>query len=168
MSFLTNVKDYFRKNRYLGHFYEILYWKKIYKYNNIPDKDFAKIIYKKIVGKELNIENPRTFDEKQWYLKLFNRDPLLTKCTDKYLVREYVKDCGLGHILNNIFAIYDNANQINFNEFPENRVFLKCNHTSGYNVIYDKNKPFDKKAFIRKFNFILQQNYYWASRDMEL
>ena len=42
-------------------------------------------------GYELNLENPKTFNEKLQWLKLYYHDPLITKCADKYLVREYIK-----------------------------------------------------------------------------
>lgn len=131
---------------------------------SISDIEFAKMSYKDKIGGELDLDNPCTFDEKLWYLKLSNRDPLLTKCSDKYLVREYVEECGLGHILNELYGVYDDAKDIDFDRLPPS-CFFKCNHTSGYNIIFDRDKPFDKKDFIRKFNFILHQNYYWVSRE---
>lgn len=130
----------------------------------MSDKEFALSMYKSRTGKELNIENPVTFDEKLWYLKLNNRDPLLTVCSDKYKVREYVTECGLGGILNDLYGVWDDARKIDFSALPS-PCFLKCNHTSGANIIYDRNKKFDKRDFIRTFNFMLKQNYYYGSRE---
>lgn len=128
------------------------------------DEEFAYRVYKERTGKELNLKDPQTFDDKVWYLKLHNRDPLLTLCSDKYQVREYVEQCGLGHILNELYGVYDNANEIDFDSI-QSPCFLKCNHTSGYNIIFDRSKPFDRRGFIRRFNFVLKQNYYWGSRE---
>jgi len=121
------------------------------------DVEFAHRYYKERTGLDLNLEYPQTFNEKLWYLKLNYRNPLLTICSDKYKVREYVKECGLEHILNTIYKVYHNAADIDFDNLPSSKVFFKCNHTSGYNAIYDKNSKFNKKHFIRKFNFILRQ-----------
>ena len=49
-------------------------------------------------------------------------------------MRDYVKQCGLETLLTRIYAVYENANQINFKELP-GRFVLKCNHGSGFNII---------------------------------
>jgi hypothetical protein len=131
---------------------------------HVSDEVAAIELYKLSRGKALNLDDPQTFDEKLWYLKLHNHDPLLTVCSDKYRVREYVEQCGLGHILNELYGVYDDARNIDFRALPS-PCFLKCNHTSGYNFIYDRNKTFGRQSFIREFNFMLKQNYYWNSRE---
>lgn len=60
----------------------------------LPDETYAKWFHKQYTGKSLDLENPKTFDERLWWLKLNNRDPLMTTCSDKYAVREYVKEQG--------------------------------------------------------------------------
>lgn len=131
---------------------------------SVSDRDFAVSKYRSVTGKNLDLDNPTTFDEKLWYLKLNNRDPLLTICSDKYRVREYVEQCGLGGILNELYGVWDDAKKIDFAALPS-PCFLKCNHTSGTNIIYDRGKEFDKRDFIRTFHFMLKQNYYFASRE---
>lgn len=128
------------------------------------DVTYAKKYYKKYTGKRLDLDNPKSFNEKIWWLKLYNRDPLLTVCSDKYAVRDYVKECGLRRILTNIYGVYKNANDINFDQF-EDEVFLKCTHGSGVNIIYDPNKPFDRSDFINTFNSHLKHNAYLNSRE---
>ncbi|TKZ35414.1 glycosyl transferase, partial [Brachyspira catarrhinii] len=51
-----------------------------------------KKLFKIGTGYELNLENPKTFNEKLQWLKLYYHNPLMTKCADKYLAREYIKD----------------------------------------------------------------------------
>jgi len=75
-----------------------------------------------------------------------------------------VKQCGLENILNELYGVYDDARDIDFDSL-QSPCFLKCNHTSGANIIFNRNKPFDRRDFIRRFNFLLKQNYYWASRE---
>lgn len=140
-------------------------WKKYNNLMKISDTEFAYRHYRKITGKELNLNEPKSFNEKLWYLKLNYRNPLMTKCSDKYKVREYVKECGLEHILNEVYKVYDSAKEINFNNLPSDQVFFKCNHTSGYNAIYKEGHVFNKRHFVRKFDFILRQNYYHVSRE---
>lgn len=128
------------------------------------DVTFAYRRYREVTGQKLNLENPQTFDDKVWYLKLHNRNPLLTICSDKYQVRKYVEQCGLGHILNELYGVYNNAREIDF-ETLHSPCFLKCNHTSGCNLIFDREKPFNQRDFIRTFNFMLKQNYYYGGRE---
>lgn len=140
-------------------------WKKQKQlFESTAEETFAKNYYREHVGQELNLNDPRTFDDKLWYLKLHNRDPLLTTCSDKCKVREYVAQCGLEHILNELYGVYDDARKIDFDALPS-PCFLKCNHTSGDNLIFDRSKPFDKHDFIRRFNFMLKQNYYWGGLE---
>lgn len=130
----------------------------------IDDETFQHRCYKKMFGREIDLVNPTTLDEKQIYLKLHNRDPLLTLCSDKVKSREYVRERGCEDILIPQIGVYQNAQEIPFDSFKE-PVFLKCNHLSGANKIYDPKKEFDRAKFIRKFNFLLKKNQYVVSRE---
>lgn len=134
------------------------------KRNKLSDEEFAQWMYENHTGKRLDLQNPRTYDEKVWYLKLHERDELQKKCSDKYLVREYVKECGLEHILNEVYGIYHSFAEIPFDRLPD-RFFLKCTHTSGCNAIFDRNKPFDYKYQENEFNFWMKRDYFWGSRE---
>ena len=130
----------------------------------LSDELFAKLNYKENTGETLNLDNPETFNEKLWWLKLNNRDPLLTVCSDKYKVRDYIREKGLAHILTKLYGVYDNADDIDFGKLPD-RAFIKTNHRSGANIIWDRNNPFDHNKFRKRFNKALKSNYYWQSRE---
>ena len=93
-----------------------------------------------------------------------NRDSLLTICSDKYKVRDYVRQHGLGHILTKLYGVYNNADDIDFDKLPA-KAFIKTNHGSGTNILWDKNNPFDIGKFRKRFNAALKRNYYWQSRE---
>ena len=101
----------------------------------------SKRIYNKTHSKKINLKNPQLFNEKLVYLKLKNiKNPLIIKCTDKYLVREYIEEQGYKEILNDLIGVYDKAEEIEWEKLP-NKFALKCNHGCGYNIICtDKNK----------------------------
>ncbi len=102
----------------------------------------TKARYKSIVGKKLNLKNPSTFKEKLLWLKLKNyiRNPLAVQCADKYMVRDYVKDCGYEGILNELLYVYDSPEQIVWEDLPQ-QFALKWNFGAGYNIICsDKDK----------------------------
>lgn len=125
---------------------------------------FANNMYKKYTGKTLNLETPRTYNEKLWWLKFHYRNPLQTICCDKYRVRGYVETCGLSHILVKLYGVYKSAKEIDFSQF-EHEVFLKINSGSGGNIIYDPKNPFNIKNFVTDFNSRLRHNYYYNSRE---
>lgn len=134
------------------------------RFDRMEDIEFAKCIYKDRTGIDLNLENPRTFDEKLWWLKYHNKSPLLTKCTDKYLVRDYVKKCGLSSILPKIYGVWDSVDDINLEHLP-NRFFLKTNNGSGCNVLCNDKMTFDlehAKKILRKG---LESNYFYVLRE---
>ena len=67
----------------------------------MSDKFFLKVRWLKVVGYKLDLRHPKTFNEKLQVLKLgqyYNND-LITKCADKYRVREYIKEKGFPEIL---------------------------------------------------------------------
>ena len=76
-------------------------------FNWIPDKPYLKIQYKAFFGCELNLDKPKTFNEKLQWLKLHDRNPLFTILADKYAIREYIKEnLGEEYLINKIWRIY--------------------------------------------------------------
>ena len=57
-------------------------------FNKMPDERYLKLKYKKCIRRDLDLENPKTFNEKLQWLKLYNRKPEYTMMVDKYKVRE--------------------------------------------------------------------------------
>lgn len=124
------------------------------------------------VGYYPNIDNPQSFNEKIQWLKLYYRDPLLTKCTDKLLVRDYIKEKIEKRFLVPLIGVYDDVDQIDFEKFP-NKFVLKTNNASGRNIICkDKNKLNIKEARFLLNNWLKPENshyfysYEWAYKDI--
>ena len=130
----------------------------------LPDEKYAQWFHKLYTGKGLDLKNPKYFDEKIWWLKINNRDPLLTKCSDKHAVREYVKEKGLEHILIPQLGLYKNAKDIPFSEYNE-EVIIKCTSGSGENYFFAPQKNNDIKMIVKRMNYTLKQNPYWYSRE---
>lgn len=94
-------------------------------FNWLPDKEMLKLQYFIKFGRKLNFNNLKRLTEKiQWY-KLYYHDPLMNICADKYRVREYINKNNLNSILNELYAVYDDADKIDFSELP-NRFVMKC------------------------------------------
>ena len=95
----------------------------------------SRVLYRGAFDRPLNLKHPGTFDEKLQWLKLnaYRDDALVRQCADKYAVRQYVEDAGCGEILNDLYGVWESADQIVWEALPE-RFALKCNHGSGYNL----------------------------------
>lgn len=151
--------------------------KKIYiNLNNILNKIlicinpilYSKRVYRKTLGKKLNLKNPVEFNEKLMWLKFntyYNND-LITQCADKYRVRDYVKKCGCEEILNDLIGVYNNINEIEWNSLP-NKFAIKCNHGAGYNIICtDKNK-LDEKQVKKQLSEWMKEDYSKIAAEMQ-
>ncbi|MBR2589953.1 MAG: carboxylate--amine ligase [Clostridia bacterium] len=131
----------------------------------LPDEKYAQWFYKFYTGKRLDLENPKRFDEKIWWLKLHNRDPFMTVCSDKYAVRQVVKDAGHEDILiPQIGTVYNNADKIPFDSITKEAI-IKCTSGSGENYFFDPAKKNDIKMIRKRINFALKQNPFWFSRE---
>lgn len=144
--------------------WRILHITNIFIQRIMPDEQYFKWAYKKNSGLELDFQNPKTFDEKQLWIKMYYRDPLYTKCSDKYLVRDYVKSKGLGHILNTLYGVYDPKSGIEWEKLPKS-FYLKANNSSGVNLRCDDIQTFDKKAAENYFKKEMRINPYYNSRE---
>lgn len=88
--------------------------------------------------KRLNLDNPKTLNEKILYLSLRTDTSKWTPLTDKYLVREYVKEKVGEDKLVKLYGKWENAKDIDFSKLPDKFV-LKTNHGSGeIRIVKDK------------------------------
>jgi hypothetical protein len=130
----------------------------------LPDKLLISLRYLKVYGCLPNLDTPLTFDEKiQWY-KLYYRDKLMTDLTDKFAVRKYIESNGLTAILNELYGVYDKADEIDFSRLPKSFV-LKATHGSGMNIICTDKDDLnwkDCKTLMRQW---LKTNYYNSGRE---
>lgn len=118
------------------------------------------------LGYKLNLENPRTFNEKIQWFKFYVRDPRTTRCADKYAVREYVAEkIGEEHLVP-LLGIYDSVKEIDISKLPKEFVF-KPNHESGRVILcHDKGAiNWRKQADVMK-NW-LRENYYYQTGEWQ-
>ena len=95
----------------------------------MSDKYFIKVMWKQMAGYSLDLDNPRTYNEKLQWLKLYDRNPLYTQLVDKYRVKEWVKHkIGEEYVIP-LIAVYDDVDEIDVASLPYQFV-LKCNHVA--------------------------------------
>jgi hypothetical protein len=107
----------------------------------------------------LNLRNPVTLNEKILYQSLKTDIGLRTKLTDKWLVREYVKECGFSEILVQLFGVWDRADEIDFDTLPSQFV-LKPNHGSGDIIIVRDKSLINKDSIVAQLNDDLRKAGY--------
>lgn len=117
-----------------------------------------KFIYFLRTGKSLNLKEPKDLNEKFQWISINWRNPLITRCADKYLVREYLIGKGCGDILNELYGAYDRGEDIPFEALPE-KFALKCNHGSHMNIICEDKSSFDKTSAVKQLNKWLSKPY---------
>lgn len=159
-------RDFSHTNIFLGRVYSKISTIKT-KYSSVLSDDlYSKIKYYENTNLKLNLKKPITFNEKLWWLKTNYRTPLMTKCSDKVEVHDYLDGIGLGHLSNTIRGVYDAAEDVPFSEM-DGKFFIKCNHVSAVNAFFDSKKgsDFNRKRFNKEFNEALKTNYYYQSRE---
>lgn len=161
----------FRKVRFLKTPKNIVGW---VMYNCCPwlmtRRYWQEMNYLLLTRQHLNLDNPKTFNEKLQWLKLYDRNPLYTKLVDKYLVKDWVAEkIGREYIIPTL-AVYESPNEIVLDELP-NQFVLKCNHDSGSVVICRDKNVFDFDEAKRKLDRCLKKSTYafcgeWAYKDV--
>lgn len=130
----------------------------------MPDKEYLKCRYKLYIGKKLNLDNPKTFNEKLQWLKLYDKNPNYTKMVDKYEAKNYVGNIiGQEYIIPTL-GVYDKFEDINFSELPSQFV-LKCTHDSGGVVICKDKSKLNIEEAKKKLNKSLKMNFYYLARE---
>lgn len=131
-------------------------------------KDFKKEvrrIYKPFFKTDVDWVNPQNLIEKIYWLQFNSDTSLWTKYADKYLVRDYIRECGFDDILPILYGKWDNANYINFDKLPSSFV-LKTNNGCGTNIIVRDKSKLNKKSTIKRLNQWLSIPYGYAAAQI--
>lgn len=133
--------------------------------NQVADKEFLFMKYKKVHKREIDFDNPSTFNEKLQWLKLYNRRPEYTVMVDKYQVRTYIENKIGAQYLVPLLGVWDDPDEIDFSALPEQFV-LKCNHNSGLGMCICKDKKQLNISKVKKgLRKGLKQDYYLTGRE---
>lgn len=153
MSFFQNFRNYI--------FYHAVY---AGVFNGWTDEKYLRMLIRRNCGYELNLDDPKTFNEKQQWLKLYDRRPIYTtmvdKCDAKGIIAEKVGDRYVVPTL----AVWDRVEDINLDVLP-NSFVLKTTHDCGGVVICRDKASFDFKAAKKHLKKHFNTNYYLTSRE---
>ena len=133
--------------------------------NWMPDQMYLKKIFQYSLGYKLDLDAPKTFNEKLQWLKLYDRKPLYTQLVDKFEVRRYVAEkLGESYLIPLIGGPWGSVDEIDFDALPDQFV-LKCTHDSGGVIVCRDKAALDIEAAKKKLTQCLKRNYYWSNRE---
>ncbi|MDR0534580.1 MAG: hypothetical protein LBH01_11570 [Verrucomicrobiales bacterium] len=122
-------------------------------------------------GAFFGIKKAVTFNEKIEWIKANYRKPLMVRCADKYLAREYVGSLLPETYLVPLYGVYRRAEEINYDQLPE-QFALKVNHGSGWNIFCRSKSQLDRRQANAQLNGWLDQSWYnhrnreWVYKDI--
>ncbi|SEP83396.1 ATP-grasp fold amidoligase family protein [Butyrivibrio sp. TB] len=122
----------------------------------------SKYLFRSMLGQHLDLRKPQGLNAKITWLKLntYRDNPLVTRCSDKYAVRNYVSECGFTEILNELYGVWEDVENICWDALPQSFV-LKCNHGCGYNILCPEKELADREKIIAKLKKWMEDDY-WA------
>ena len=132
--------------------------------NWISDKTYINILFFIQFGKKVNFKNPKTFNEKLQWIKIYDRDKKYVDYVDKYEVRKYVEEKLGKEVLIPLLWVGNQANDIPFDKLPE-KFIIKCNHGSHTNIICNDKNNFQYNEAILKLNKWMKKSWYWYGRE---
>ena len=133
-------------------------------YKRMDDLSYLKKMYFAYFGKELNLDNPKTFNEKTQWLKLFDRNERYIQMADKYDAKKYIDETlGSGFSVPTI-GIYKDLKDIDFNNLPNSYVIKTTHDSGGFVIVKDKNN-LDIKELTKKINKSLKNKYFYYQRE---
>jgi hypothetical protein len=133
-----------------------------------PDhKELYNIIHR-LCWRELrdfpNLVNCRDFNDRIQWLKLFDQDPEIIRCSDKVLVRDYVAERVGPQYLTKLYQVHERFDDIDFDSLPSAFV-IKANHDSGTVILVRDKAQLDKGAAREQIDSALSRPYGWENGE---
>lgn len=145
---MNKLKQYFKK---IIHLYLV----RLYKYFPAAVTICNHYLLTK---KIINLKEPKTFNEKLEWLKVYYKNKHISLCTDKYEVRKYVIDKCNSNILNDLIGVFNNSKEIDWEKLP-NSFIIKCTHGCGYNILVNNKDTINKEYIINKLDQWMKEDY---------
>ena len=130
----------------------------------IGDAIYLKISYFLLMGKRLNLSNPKTLNEKINWLKVNDRKNEYIDMVDKHNAKEYVANViGSDYVIPTL-GVWNNVDEIDFNSLPDKFV-LKCTHDCGSAIVCKDKESISKEFIKNRLDKCLRRNYFWMGRE---
>ncbi len=133
-------------------------------YDRMEDRKYLELRYKMIAGKNLNLDDPRSFDDKLQWLKLYDHNPFYSSIVDKYEAKKYISERVGEEYVPKILGLWNDYSDIDFSSLPSSFV-LKCTHDSGGVVICKDKNNFDYSRAKRIIDGSMKKDFYLQKRE---
>lgn len=128
------------------------------------DAIVVKVEYFLRTGRILNLKNPKRFNDKLQWLKLYHKNPNYTERVDKYDIKKIVANKIGSEYVIPTYGIWKSFDEIDFDLLP-NQFVLKCTHDSGGIVICMDKAKLDKEKARKKIEKCLKRKYFYEHRE---
>ncbi len=139
--------------------------KMFHRYDALDPIAYTNRLGKAICGYDFHAENPRSFNEKICYLKLFYRNPLWERVADKHEVKVFLQEIGLGEYVPKEYGVYSSSKEIHLDSLPDEFV-LKATHDCGSVFLCKKGQTNFKEVF-EKLDASLKSSYKERNHNFE-
>lgn len=132
----------------------------------LSDETYLRWIYYLETGNKLDLKDPKRYNEKLQWIKLFDHNPLYTELADKYAVKKIVSEKVGDEYVAKCLGVWDRAEDIDWDSLPSKFV-LKTTHDGGNNgvfIVRDK-LQIDKPQMIRRINASLHRDTFKLGRE---
>ena len=85
----------------------------------LPDRAHLTMEFRALVDRWPDLDNPKTFNEKIQWLKLYNRQSKYTMMVDKVAVRDYIAEKIGPEYLIPLLGVWDDPDDIDFDQLPD-------------------------------------------------
>ena len=133
-------------------------------WSHLSDKKYLELKFFAFYGRRLDLRQPRTFNEKIQWLKLYDRKEIYKTLVDKAEVKKYVASILGDSVVIPTYHVWDTESEIDFKSLPDQFV-LKCTHDSSSVVICRDKRTFDEEKAKKRLSFALKKNFYSAGRE---
>lgn len=126
------------------------------------DKLYLSLVYFLSHKRRMHWKNPRTFNEKINWLKLWSKDKGFERYVDKYEVRKFVREKIGDEYLIPLLGVWDSFEEIDFASLPKDYVLKTTHDSGGIWIIKDGKCPDGLEAEITKR---MKVNFFYKGRE---
>ena len=110
----------------------------------LKDEIYLKWLFFHRLGYKLDLNNPKSFNEKIQWLKFYDHNKIYTSFVDKFEAKKLVSEIIGDEYIVPTIGVWEHFDDIDFNQLPQ-RFVLKTTHDSGGIVVVDDIRTFDRE-----------------------
>jgi len=131
------------------------------------DEQYLKRTFRKFQDYELNLDEPKTLNEKLQWLKIHERKDYHTINADKYAARDYIRDTfGEEYLIPLVFQSTDYRDLVP-EKLPDFPFVIKTNHGFGNSIIVHDKSQVNWPKLRMDYRRWLKNNYYYIEREWQ-